>query len=182
MPYRHKGAIFTPIVRRNSHYNLHLQVFWVFKSTLIFESGSSLDLDHHGTSSLDLDHHWASSLDLDHHCWIIITGSRSSLDLDHHHWCYLMILLVTGSSTEPTPFHVGCRPSLHVGLLQHLYLINTWSKKGSSFLSDQHMIKERLQHLYLINMWSNIDTALTSDQHMIKERLIISIWSTHDWI
>ena len=27
---------------------------------------------------------------------------------------------------------------------QHLYLINTWSKKGSTLISDQHMIKERL--------------------------------------
>ena len=27
-----------------------------------------------------------------------------------------MILLVTGSSTEPALFHDGCRPSHHVGL------------------------------------------------------------------
>ena len=39
-----------------------------------------------------------------------------------------MILLVTRSSTEPTLFHVGCRPSLHVGLLQYLYL--TLSQNG----------------------------------------------------
>ena len=52
--------------------------------------------------------------------WIIITKSRSSVG--HHHRCYLLILLVIGSSTEPTLFHVGCRPSLHVGLFQHLYL------------------------------------------------------------
>ena len=36
--------------------------------------------------------------------------------------CYLMILLVTGSSIEPTIFHASHRASLHVGLLQHLYL------------------------------------------------------------
>ena len=65
-----------------------------------------------------------------HHCIIIKYGS--SLDLDHHQvwiiiidaileWCYLLILLITGSSTDPTLFHAGCRPTLHVGL-QHLYL------------------------------------------------------------
>ena len=27
-----------------------------------------------------------------------------------------MIILVIGSSTEPTLFHAGCRPSHHVGL------------------------------------------------------------------
>ena len=58
---------------------------------------------------------------MDHHCWIIITGSRSSLDLDQYHGCYLMILLVTRSSTKPGRFHVGCRPRLHIGLLQRLY-------------------------------------------------------------
>ena len=69
-------------------------------------SGSSLNLDHHGTSSLDLDHHWASSLDLDHHCWIIIIGSGSSRG--HHHRCYLMILLIIGTSIELVLFHTGC--------------------------------------------------------------------------
>ena len=41
-----------------------------------------------------------------------------------------MILLITRSSTEPTLFHVGCRPSLHVGILQHLYL--TYSSERHS--------------------------------------------------
>ena len=126
------------IISSSSH--LRLQVIFIIGSR------SSLDLDHHGTSSLDLDHlsiwinitgldldhHliWiitagSSSLDLDHH-WIliitqsrssmaIITGSQSSLDMDHH-WCYLMILLVTGSYTDPTLFHAGCRPTHHVGI------------------------------------------------------------------
>ena len=109
---------------------------------------SSLDLDHLSIWIIMRHHHWiwiitgyhhwiliitrsGSSL-LDHHHWIfiitqsgsslaIITRSQSSLDLDHP-WCYLMILLVTGSSTEPALFHARYRPSLHVGLLQHLYL------------------------------------------------------------
>ena len=59
-----------------------------------------------------------SGSSLDHHCVIIIGSSL----LDHHHWCYLSILLVIGSYTELALFHVGCRPSLHVGLLQRLYL------------------------------------------------------------
>ena len=41
-----------------------------------------------------------------------------------------MILLITGSSTELALFHAGCRPSPHVGLLQHLYL--TYSSKRHS--------------------------------------------------
>ena len=79
--------------------HLHLQVISIFKSS---SSGS-------GSSSLDLDHHLI---------WIITIGS-SSLD---HHGCYLMILLVRGIFTEPTLFHAGCRPSLHVVLLQNLHL------------------------------------------------------------
>ena len=58
---------------------------------------------------------------MDHHqSWIIIIIAPAILSK----WCYLSILLVIGSSTEPSLFHVGCRPSLHVGLhlLQHLYL------------------------------------------------------------
>ena len=108
----------------------HLSI-WI----IITGSGSSLDLDHHrwiwiisrSRSSSNIITGSGSSLDQDHHCWIIITGSRSSLDLDHP-WCYLMILLVTGSSTELALFHASCRPSLLVGLLQHLYL--TLSQNG----------------------------------------------------
>ena len=80
-----------------------------------------------------------SSSNLDHHLIWIIIKSRSSSSLDHHliwiiiigaisEWCYLLILLVTWSFTEPTLFHVGCRPSLHVGLLQCLYM--TLSQNG----------------------------------------------------
>ena len=72
-------------------------------------------------------HHWIWIITRSRSSPVIITGSRSSLDLDHHHWisiitghhhhgCYLMILLVTGSSTKLSLFHAGCRPSHHVGL------------------------------------------------------------------
>ena len=99
----------------------HLQVIFIFMSS------SFLDLDHHHWiyiitqygSSLDIITGSRSSLDQYHHCWII-TGSRSLLDLDQYHGCYLMILLVTWSSTEPALFHAGCRPSHHVGLFPAL--------------------------------------------------------------
>ena len=94
---------------------LHLQVF--FQVIFFFKSSSSRDLDHHCIK-------FGSSLSLDHHHIWIITWSRSSSSLDHHHHhrCYLSILLVIGSSTEPALFHAGCRPRLQVGILQHLYL------------------------------------------------------------
>ena len=78
----------------------HLQVFFIFKSSSYSSHRIWIITGHH---------HWI---------WIITTGS-SSLD---HHGCYLMILLVRGSSTEPALFHASCRPSLHVGLIQRLYL------------------------------------------------------------
>ena len=122
--------------------SLVLCIIWIIIDPSSSSSHLHLDLDHHsiwiiitgsGSSSLGLDHHWiwiisagSTLLDLDHHFWTIITRSRSSLG--HHHWCYLMILLVTGSSTEPALFHAGCRPSLHVGLLQRLYI--TLSQNG----------------------------------------------------
>ena len=61
--------------------------------------------------------------------------------------CYLMILLIIGSSTEPAFFHAGCRPSHHVGLLQHLYL--TYSSEWPT------------QHLHLT--YSSERHALTSE-------------------
>ena len=99
------SQVFFSISSGSSSSPRHLQFIFIFKS-YSSRSISSLNLDHH---------HWiwiitrygSSSLDLDHHCWII-TG--------HHHGCYLMILLVTEISTEPSLFHAGCRPSLHVGL------------------------------------------------------------------
>ena len=62
-----------------------------------------------------------------------------------------MILLVTGSSIEPTLFHVGCRPSLHVGILQHLYLTLSYNGPPNSYIwscrnqSYNHIRKARLE-------------------------------------
>ena len=96
-------------------------------SAKVFIIGSSSMLNHHCIiikfgSLLDYHQRWiitGSSSKLDHH-WIIIITAYAILIK----WFYLSILLITGSSTEPTLFHAGCRPSLHVGLhlLQHLYL------------------------------------------------------------
>ena len=51
----------------------------------------------------------------------------------HHHMCYLMILLIIGSSIEPDFFHAGCRPSQHVGLLQHLHLTYSSERHSTHF-------------------------------------------------
>ena len=141
----------SPSSSPSSH--LHIQVIFIFKSSssssylhlqviFIFRSRSSLDLDHHG--------------------WIISTGSRSSLDLDHH-WCYLMILLVTGSSTELSLFHVRCRPSLHVGLLQCLYL--TLSQNG---LPNTYIWPTRQKGTPSTHIWSCRNQSyshIRKDQH-----------------
>ena len=67
----------------------------------------------------------------------------------HHHMCYLMILLVTGSSTEPAFFHAGCRPSHHVHLLQCLYLTYS-SEWPSQHLHLTYSSERNAQHLHLI--------------------------------
>ena len=53
-----------------------------------------------------------SSSKLDHHLIIIIIIDSDMLIK----WWYISILLSIGSSTEPTLFHAGFRPSLHLGL------------------------------------------------------------------
>ena len=103
---RHKlsAQVLFSISYGSSSSSLHLQVIFIWIITRF------------GSSSLDLDHHWI---------WIISTGS-TSLDQDHHSiWINttgssLLVLSHdsshTGISTEPSLFHAGCRPSLHVGL------------------------------------------------------------------
>ena len=169
--------------------HLHLQVIFIWIWIITWSRSSSLDLDHHSIwiiitesrSSLDLaHHHWiwiitrsgSPSLDLDHHLiWIITTGSGSSLDLDHlwsgtslldhHHRCYLIILLVTGSSTKPAVFHASCSPSLHVGLLHHLYLTLSQNGPPSSYIWP-HLVRKAFP-------------ALTSDL-ILSERPSTHIW------
>ena len=97
----------------HQHSLLIRKVFsWHNSSIQVLFSGSSLD--HH--------QRWIvtrSSSKLDHH-WIIIIITASSILTK---CCYLLVILIIGSSTEPSLFHAGCRPSLHVGLhfLQCLY-------------------------------------------------------------
>ena len=95
---------------------------------IIIKAGSSLDQHQvwiitRSTSSPDprwINIKARSSSKLDHH-QIIINIIASAIS---NKWCYLSILLVTRSSTDPTLFHASCRPILHVGIhdLQHLYL------------------------------------------------------------
>ena len=55
-----------------------------------------------------------------------------------------MIILVTRSSIEPSLFHSGCRPNLHVGLhlLHHFYLTMEWTHPRT-------MWERPAQHLHL---------------------------------
>ena len=77
----------------SSSCRLHLEVLFIFKSSFIIGSGSSLNLDHRhwiwiiiteSGSSLDIITGSRSSLDLDHYLIWIITAKSSSLDLDPH--------------------------------------------------------------------------------------------------
>ena len=108
-----------------SRHNLSTQVFFSVSS----RSSSS---PHH-IQVIFITLSGSLSLDLDHHSIWIISGSGTSL-LDHHHRCYLLILLVIGSSIEPTLFHAGYRPSLHVGLLQCLYLYLSQNGSPSTYI------------------------------------------------
>ena len=54
-----------------------------------------------------------------------------------------MILLITGSSTEPALFHVGCRPSLHVGLSSTLISDLLVKMARPTLTSDLLVRKER---------------------------------------
>ena len=117
----------------------HLQVIFVFKSSsywihlhlqviFIIGSGSSLNLDHHGTSSLDLDHHSIWIITGYHHwIWIITRSGSTSLDwiwiiprsrsslLDHHHWIWIItrsrssLAIITGSGSSLVLSHDSSR-------------------------------------------------------------------------
>ena len=73
-----------------------------------------------------------------------------------------MILIVTGSSTEPALFHAGCMPILHVGLLQHLYLTYSlerhsthihlgWNTSYSQWWKSS-VLPSRMEHILLTMM------------------------------
>ena len=95
----------------------------------------------HKSSSLDQIWIITRSSSKSYHHWIIIIITASAILIK---WCYLLILLVIGSSTEPSLFHASCRPSLHVGihLLQHLYL-------AMGGTHPRTMLERSTQHLHL---------------------------------
>ena len=105
---------------------------------IITGSGSSLDLDHHliwiiTTGSSSLDHYliWIitgarSSSHIECHLiWIVIKSGSSHLD-HNQVWiiiiCYLIMVLSRLFSSQEVLQSQYCRPTLHVGLHQHLYL------------------------------------------------------------
>ena len=96
--------------------------------------------------------------------------SGSSLDLDHH-WCYLMILLVTRSSTEPALFHVVCKPSLHVGIFPAL-ISDLLVRKAHPALTSDHVVNynhiRKAQHLYL-STWEHIPQSHQKGSALISE-------------
>ena len=85
------------------------------------------------------------------HDWIINIGSTLSqiiiiiiASTISSKWCYLSILLVTGSSTEPALFHVGCRPRIHVGLhrqSQPFFMMDVTLQSQSFFILDVGLYK-----------------------------------------
>ena len=105
----------------------------------IIESGSSSQLDRHliwiviKSGSTHLDHLiWiiiksGSSSQLDHHLIWIIIKSGSSSHMDHHLiWMiitfYLIMVLSRFFSSQEVLQSHPCRPTLHVGIHQCLYL------------------------------------------------------------
>ena len=60
-----------------------------------------------------------------------------------------MILLITRSSIEPTLFHAGCRPSLHVGLYrqsQPFFMLDVSSQRKPFFMLDVSSQSQGLFH------------------------------------
>ena len=85
-----------------------------------------------------------SSSSLDHH-WIIITTSAIP-----NKWCYLSIILIIGSSTEPALFHAGCRHSLHVGIhpqIQPFFMLDVLPCPCKEFRYRANPFSCWMQHL-----------------------------------
>ena len=99
---------------------------------------------------------------------------------------YLSILLIIWSSTEPTLFHAGCRPSLHVDihLLQHLYLTmrgthpTTLSKRPSTHIWP---CEERIQHTCKKGFALTFDHVRNQSNVHVKKALHLrsTMWGTN---
>ena len=105
-------------IEYTSEYILKLQIHQ--HSLLTRKVFSRHNSSKHKSSSLD--YHWNI---------IIITASIILIN-----WCYLSILLIKGSSTEPALFHVGLQ------LLHNLYLTMGGTHPTS-------MLERPTQHLHL---------------------------------
>ena len=110
-------------------------------------------------SSHHIHHQVIFILHLDHHSIWIISRSRTSL-LDHHYGCYLLILLIIGSSTEPSLFHSGCistEPGLfHTGCgslqSQSFFILDVGHYIAGHFLCwiIDVMVTSECIHLYIL--------------------------------
>ena len=138
---------------------------------IITWSRSSSSLDHHYTWMIT----WSrSSSSLDHHHTWIITWFGSSSSLDHpHHRCYLSILLVIGISIEPTLFHVVCRPTLHVGIHQCLYMTLSQNGSASTYIWP---LEEHIHHHV-----RKACPRLTSDHGRNTSTTMLERTNTHIW-
>ena len=83
-----------------------------------------------------------------------------------------MILLITGSSIEPALFHAGCRPTLYVGLFQHLYLTLSQNGPPNTYIlpcrnqSYNHIRKEKPNtHIWQCGNTSHIPIRKAEDSH-----------------
>ena len=127
-------------IRYTSEYILKLQIHqhslltrkvfsWHNSSAQVFVTGTSSKMDHHQSWIIT-----GSSSKLYRHWIIIIITAPDIL----RKWCYLSILLIIGSSTEPILFHDGCRPSLHVGIRLLLCLHMTMGGTNPLAMSERH--------------------------------------------
>ena len=128
---------YIPKLQIHQHSLLTRKVFsWHNSSAQVFITRSSSNLDHH---------------------WIIIIITASSISIK---WCYLSILLITGSSTEPTLFHVGCRLSLHVGLplqSQSFFILDVGLYRANPFSYWMYLHRASPFSYW---MWVSIDPVL----------------------
>ena len=121
---------------------------------------------------------------MDHHrISIIITASAILIK-----WCYLFILLVTGISTEPTLFHVGCRPTLHVGI-HHLYLTLSQNGPPNSYIWPHLVRKARpaltsnliLSERPSTHIWPCVNTSCQNGSALTSDLILSERHNTHIW-
>ena len=90
-----------------------------------------------------------------------------------------MILLITGSSTEPDLFHASCRPSLHVGLRPALTSDLLVRKARPALTSDLLVRKahpSRQEHI--LSQWWKTPIQTGTHPITVMKDLSTYIWPT----